>query len=389
MPTPPSPLTHNATTNPNTSPFLKLGLFNIYIFSISIVFACLVLSLLILALVLFIIKRIERRSVSSSTTNNNSPSSKKKSPKFPIPPQQQTPLSNVSQGGSYFLPVNDNSDTSDSSSDDVDNSSSSSSKHRRHRHHRHSKSRHHGGPHHHHHRLKSCLCASLKRFSSFDSFDSYSNNTNTDSASVPVSRSVDHTRLCVYIYFGQADFDYASTYLLPCLHKCLTIIPDTRFVLRPQQGKYADVSAASGNVELDSQSTSTGASSVAGTTRNESMRTTTQQQSCLVARVLVISENFYGCRSSAANSDSLASSSLKLKSTSSSDRSLVPSKLYSRVNNNSSNHHHHGGNSESQWRNVFRIHLFNNSASGSALQRLITFLNFKSSKINRFLGNDN
>ena len=60
--------------------------------------------------------------------------------------------------------------------------------------------------------------------------------------SVPVSRSIHNLSLNVYIYYNVADEDYVNNYLMPFLEqKCLTIIPETNYIKRPQAAKFVSL----------------------------------------------------------------------------------------------------------------------------------------------------
>jgi len=85
-----------------------------------------------------------------------------------------------------------------------------------------------------HFMFKSC-----RRAASFDSYNECYNVGGHDLASVPVSHSIEKLTLNVYVYFNIAsENDYVSNYLLPCLKKCLTLVPDTKYILRPQLAKF-------------------------------------------------------------------------------------------------------------------------------------------------------
>lgn len=275
-----------------------------------------------------IIRRIERGQ-KRRRRDRRSKSDKKKSGKH------------VVENGalSYYITSPEDDELSSSDDDDDDSSSEDET----------STTSYRGGK-----RWLSCFCrrsapnsfdASSPSSSYFDSTSSSSSNAATDAASVPVSRSLEHTSLYVYVYFSEFDAHYANNYLLPCLHKCLTIVPDTRFVMCSQRDKHAWDEAATvidstpDSIRTTSRSTSTQRRTAAAATRR------------LVARILVVSENFFGLR---LNAESC------LTSSSSSDRSLVTAKIAS-----ASNPHHHNHRANNKHLNIFRIYLFNNNINGT------------------------
>jgi hypothetical protein len=98
-----------------------------------------------------------------------------------------------------------------------------------------------------HFMFKSC-----RRAASFDSYNECYNVGGHDLASVPVSHSIEKLTLNVYVYFNIAsENDYVSNYLLPCLKKCLTLVPDTKYILRPQLTKFITSFTASEDDEDD------------------------------------------------------------------------------------------------------------------------------------------
>lgn len=129
--------------------------------------------------------------------------------------------------------------------------------------------------------------------------------------------------------------------------------------MRPQQDKYAwtgdelvMTSSRLGVGESSSSSSSNATTMRATTTTTTTTSTTTNLQNNnnnnrhLIARVVVISENFFGLRLTAENCLTAAASN-------SSDRSLVTSKLY---NSRTSARHE-----------VFKIHLYNSNNTGNLI----------------------
>ena len=153
-----------------------------------------------------------------------------------------------------------------------------------------------------------CTCiggsgCKLKR--AYDSCDDCysSNRTNFDSSTVAVSRSIENLSLNVYIYFNVIDSEYVLSHLQPLLRKCLTIVPDTKYITKPQTGKHVVLTPDSffsleqtnmntllsdfnnSNVHiLDTNSTESG----------QLLLKSNSQQNCLIANILVISDHFYG-----------------------------------------------------------------------------------------------
>ena len=158
----------------------------------------------------------------------------------------------------------------------------------------------------------------LRASNSFDSFDCYDSKfiDNDMTVSVPVSRSIENLSLNVFIYFNMVDNEYVQSYLLPILKKCLLIIPDTKFITKPQHGLYITL-APDSVLNMTNYSTTL-------TTRNSSNTTLPNNKvsNSLTANILILSENFYGYKTMA---DSLVS--LKIKSS-----QLNPAHL---ANNNS------------------------------------------------------
>ncbi len=112
------------------------------------------------------------------------------------------------------------------------------------------------------------------------SIDSKSGGLETDL----VSKSIDNLSLEVNIYFNIIDQDYVSNYLLACLKKCNVIIPDTRFVLKPQTTKYV-------NLNKDYLK------KLENNNSNNNLK----------ANILIISDNFSGNRPLGVGGDSLVS----------------------------------------------------------------------------------
>ena len=145
-------------------------------------------------------------------------------------------------------------------------------------------------------------CKLKRAYDSCDDCYSSSNRTNFDSSTVAVSRSIENLSLNVYIYFNVIDSDYVLSHLQPLLRKCLTIVPDTKYITKPQTGKHVVVTPDSffsleqtnmntllsdfnnSNVQiLDTNSTESGQLLLKSNTQN-----------CLIANILVISDHFYG-----------------------------------------------------------------------------------------------
>lgn len=118
-----------------------------------------------------------------------------------------------------------------------------------------------------------CRGASCSTTSSFDS-----KCLDSDLGTVPVSKSVENLNLNVFVYFNVADNDYVANFLLPCLKKCLTIIPDTKYILKPQTNQYATFSQES-FVDMS--------------TKSKILKQIYMPNS-LTANVLIISDHFYG-----------------------------------------------------------------------------------------------
>ena len=120
--------------------------------------------------------------------------------------------------------------------------------------------------------------------------------------------------LHVYIYHNLIDTEYVATHLQPLLKKCVTLVPDTRFICKPQSEKYVKLSPDSfvnlaqtnsstlisscnntSVLMLDSNSSSSSQSSTDNSTSGLLTKPANQQSSNLIiANVLVISDNFYG-----------------------------------------------------------------------------------------------
>lgn len=73
------------------------------------------------------------------------------------------------------------------------------------------------------------------RRSSFDSADTH---TDCDSSSVPASRSIKSLHLNIFIYFNVNDNYYVTNFLIPTLKKCLTIVPNTRYIIMPMKTNF-------------------------------------------------------------------------------------------------------------------------------------------------------
>lgn len=145
----------------------------------------------------------------------------------------------------------------------------------------------------------------LKR--SFDSDDFYETDfRNYDSSTVPVSRSINNLTLTVYVYYNVVDTKYVTNHLQPILKACVTIVPDTRFIFKPQSEKYVKLSPDSFyNLALTNSSTLISSfnntsvlllDSNSGSTDSSSSGLLKSQQpvNSIIANVLVISDNFYG-----------------------------------------------------------------------------------------------
>lgn len=124
---------------------------------------------------------------------------------------------------------------------------------------------------------------SCRRAASFDSYECY-NVGGHDLASVAVSRSIEKLTLNVYVYFNIAsENDYVSNHLLPCLKKCLTLVPDTKFILRPQLSNFITSFA----------SMDTLCKMVSNNEPND-VYTTNHSNNSLSAHILVLSNEFHG-----------------------------------------------------------------------------------------------
>ena len=78
-----------------------------------------------------------------------------------------------------------------------------------------------------------CCCPPPPPLSKRSGYESY--NGGHDLASVSVSRSIQKLTLHVYVYFNIAsENEYVSNWLLPCLKRCLSLVPDTKYILKPQ-----------------------------------------------------------------------------------------------------------------------------------------------------------
>ena len=146
----------------------------------------------------------------------------------------------------------------------------------------------------------SCFNATIPCRRSFtnSSIDSKCSADN-DLVTVPVSRSIKNLSLNIYVYFHVADNEYVCNHLVPCLKKCLTIIPDTKFIIKPQTQQY--IIATDSYQEECSYILNLAAKS----------RTLHKQDhlllNTLTANILVISDSFFGFYSTAHNTDSLIS----------------------------------------------------------------------------------
>lgn len=253
--------------------FFNLDSFNIYFITILTVVLCLFMSVLILLVVLCIGKRIEKAKLKKSYTTKIAT----RTSELRMPSTYYVKTFTVNgQDDDDEDEVGDDDEDEDDDQDSFQQTNSSG-----------------GG-------LIACcqvralnkrLCV-RERSSSFDSYNSAS-NANHDSGSVPVSRSIEHLYLYINVYFNVNDQDYVYNYLLPVLRKCLTIVPDTKFLMRPQNGKYVTSCGASDSTSISNQEYLNNSSSLATTT-------TTIKSSCgnyLIANIVVVSDNFHGSKS--------------------------------------------------------------------------------------------
>ncbi|CAF0984117.1 unnamed protein product [Brachionus calyciflorus] len=134
---------------------------------------------------------------------------------------------------------------------------------------------------------KSKLFRSCHRKStcSSDSCEStYDGQSNNDSVSVPVSRSIENFN--IYVYFNIIDNDYVANHLLPLLKKCLTLIPDPKLILKPLKTYFVS-QADTMSLDFSNESYSSYYSSIYNAKK---------QNNNVNAVLLVLSENFYGYR---------------------------------------------------------------------------------------------
>ena len=128
-----------------------------------------------------------------------------------------------------------------------------------------------------------------------------------------VSRSVEKLTLNVYVYFNIAsENDYVSNYLLPCLKKCLTIIPDTKFILKPQLAQYitsfsTNTSPTPSDLYLDENKNN----AYSNNSSSALLKNYMNNANCLSAHILVLSEEFHGYKPAISTGNTIMS--LKLK----------------------------------------------------------------------------
>jgi hypothetical protein len=116
-----------------------------------------------------------------------------------------------------------------------------------------------------------------------DDNDAENNILDNGTKTVPVSRSLEHLKLNVFVYYHFKQESYVKDTLLKLLNKCLTLIPNTKYFLRPQQTSSimnwtkadVDLAVASGVAVADS---------------NVDSKSMTE----LTANIIVISDGFTG-----------------------------------------------------------------------------------------------
>jgi hypothetical protein len=158
--------------------------------------------------------------------------------------------------------------------------------------------------------------------------DTMKRYSDTDMATVAVSRSIDSLSMNVFVYFSQTDSEYVQDYLIPCLKKCLTIIPDTKYILRPQSARYMTLKEAELSIMAVADAATTAhknnSTTTNSTTSSEMMANSSTGSSSvsngpattiritpntLIANIFVLSEHFVGYKPAG---DSIIS--IKLKS---------------------------------------------------------------------------
>jgi hypothetical protein len=217
--------------------------------------------------------------------------------------------------------------------------------------------------------FKSATCARAHKSGSFDSYASSSAYNSVDSATVPVSRSVENLTLNVFVYFSVHDNQYIVDYLLPCLKSCLTIVPETRYILKVQTEKYME--------SFDYSMTLNPTSPNSSSNNSTDMPLIMSSRNSLTANVFILSENFYGYKPQTAADSLLLAASIKTKSNTSSrgssgasTRSTNSGCTSSGVNSggfmtnnfSSSGVSHHNMEQQmqaKQFKNAFKIHLIN------------------------------
>ncbi|RNA19185.1 hypothetical protein BpHYR1_051772 [Brachionus plicatilis] len=110
----------------------------------------------------------------------------------------------------------------------------------------------------------------------------------SDSLSIPVSRSIES--LNVHVYFNIIDNDYVANHLLPSLKKCATLIPEPKFILKPLKAYYISQEDTM-SIDWSNESYSSYYSSIYGKRANN-----------VNAVLMVLSENFLGYKRRASES---------------------------------------------------------------------------------------
>ena len=258
-----------------------ISLLRWYYFPILVFAICLITSIVLVIVVILLARKFD---VTSPPTNSN----KKRKNKscfniFNLTKKQKNNSSTSSS--SYFTTPSNNSDDLDvENSDDEDSDSESSIKQNNLL-----------------GKIASCFKSSQRRSNKTfkpchrsNSFDSDSAVCyGYDSASVPVSRSIQSLNLNVFIYYNILDESYVINYLLPLLKKCLVIIPDTKFITKPMATKYITVGPGSffenttmskqnESIYLDQQTTMLNRNHLSNASNS------------LISNILVISDNFHG-----------------------------------------------------------------------------------------------
>lgn len=205
---------------------------------------------------------------------------------------------------------------------------------------------------------------------------STSSYASVDSATVPVSRSLDHLTLNVFVHFHLNDNQYIVDYLLPCLKLCTSMVPDTRFILKVQTEKYMD----SFDYTMVLNQTNSSSSEHSHNGPDLVIIDNKKCSNSLVANLFVLSNNFEGYRST---HSSLSSSSLRTKSNTSSRISATNSTRSTNdssgsgaggfVSTNFSTRRAH--NPTITYKNSFKIHLFKLTPSMLLVERQMATMN--------------